>query len=846
MASGKQLSFAFGEVSPSLRYRVNAQFYSQAVAKLLNKFVKKSGGVSNRPGTTLFFEPSNQSNIPTKYTDVGVKLLTFKGSDGKQYLIQLAPEIAGSPLGWDFIVDGPYNPLTAAVPFLVIYDENKVPQTIVSSILYTQIQAAIKLNLKAVDISILSDSMVITFNSGFILNISYTNSPAIVFGVSSLISQPQAIGVSAANPVYGVSGTGVLDIPVCYLITQEKTNGEEVFWKSFCINGYHPHSQLSANIQVDAQVSAGVKQYNIYRSAGSSVGMAAAPPVQLYDNYRGSHYALVGRIEPGGLIKFSDFTAAPDLTVQPPLDTYLYPKSDILFFAGIRRITYYKERAVIAYSAYKGLYDTQLVDGQIGCSKLGAPLMMARPLTPGPLDAFSFTVPTDKIAKITNVLVMSRLIVFTENHTFVVRGGDNGVLTFQQVNPDVIYHEGCSEEVLPVAAGNRGFFVNRDKSKLLTISIQRDDAIQVQDISVRSDHLFETRDIRNMHISSSFENILWILKTDGTAVILSISEDSTVQGFSRYETDGFIESITPYDVEEAVYIGDKSTLKYPSAIISVIRDGVRYFEKIRIRNDIDKTKYLYADHSTIIGSLNGTSIFGLNSSAVISTTTDFLAGSTVTVTITNPNITLPTGNKVDFFYGEGQKIRLTLVTFTAPNIFEATCEEDIPLDLQNVSTTNYIAAVRYISGLMNLVNKEVAVYADGMVRSNPLNPRIGTFTVGPTGDLDLEDFYNYGYVGLPYESEMETLDLEASDSRTFTDAGKLINSVGIGLHRTSGGFVGQTGQSELEEMPEIDVSGYVKFNFPSTWESTGRVLIKQVDPLPMSILSVYPKGVIGE
>ena len=55
MASGKQLSFAFGEVSPSLRFRVDASFYSQALSKLSNAYVRKSGGVSNRSGHKAFF-----------------------------------------------------------------------------------------------------------------------------------------------------------------------------------------------------------------------------------------------------------------------------------------------------------------------------------------------------------------------------------------------------------------------------------------------------------------------------------------------------------------------------------------------------------------------------------------------------------------------------------------------------------------------------------------------------------------------------------------------------------------------------------------------------------------------
>jgi hypothetical protein len=41
-------------------------------------------------------------------------------------------------------------------------------------------------------------------------------------------------------------------------------------------------------------------------------------------------------------------------------------------------------------------------------------------------------------------------------------------------------------------------------------------------------------------------------------------------------------------------------------------------------------------------------------------------------------------------------------------------------------------------------------------------------------------------------------------------------------------------------------SGHISVPISGAWSERGRINIKQVDPLPMTILSVYPKGVIGE
>ena len=51
-----------------------------------------------------------------------------------------------------------------------------------------------------------------------------------------------------------------------------------------------------------------------------------------------------------------------------------------------------------------------------------------------------------------------------------------------------------------------------------------------------------------------------------------------------------------------------------------------------------------------------------------------------------------------------------------------------------------------------------------------------------------------------------------------------------------------------EDDPSVktkNLNGYVDQDFPAQWDRPGRVSIKHVDPSPMTILSVYPKGTSG-
>ena len=128
------------------------------------------------------------------------------------------------------------------------------------------------------------------------------------------------------------------------------------------------------------------------------------------------------------------------------------------------------------------------------------------------------------------------------------------------------------------------------------------------------------------------------------------------------------------------------------------------------------------------------------------------------------------------------------------------------------------------------------------------------------GLLQLNGFYRNGYVGLPYKSIKETLPLEASDNRTFSDRGKNINRAGIAVVNTLGGFVTQKPDAEIDintvgfiayerdstlVAPAAPVTDLVNEIFPSEYNMAGSLSIIQVDPLPITVTAVYPKGVIG-
>jgi hypothetical protein len=500
---------------------------------------------------------------------------------------------------------------------------------------------------------------------------------------------------------------------------------------------------------------------------------------------------------------------------------------------------------------------------------------------------------------------MDRLIAFTEKGVYAVRGGQQGVLTPTTVNPSLISEEGISKTIEPKMSGSQGYFVNNSHTKLMAIRFGDDGNLAVAEVSTFSDHtLFE--DVHQLEVLGGGENTVYLLRRDGKLVQITAT-DSGVHGFSIIETDGHIESIfrgkakKPYLKRKIS--SDEDGRYYDVLMCYVIRNGVRTLERINFRDDAYREGEMFADCASFFGvklsdgGSNGyvKSIPYYNDYKVnIKSITDYSAGSIVELhwNLSDRPI-LYEGQRIHFFYEMNGVVQMIRAVQTEDSEIStgdtqfpiktfAYFEADIPESLQDVRSqaisntektrrfTRWLPAVKSllfynISVFANGADEyPVSVFADGEVLSSPLNPNMPT--IYATKNLEIPEAYNvefpdyvsYGYVGLPYQSEFETLDLEAEGNRTLTDTRKIINAVGLGLMETRGGFAGMpeqtlqnmepivTRQDESFNVQTPNFNGHIVVHVPAEYSEPGRVNIKHVDPSPISILSVYPKGLAGD
>ncbi len=153
-------------------------------------------------------------------------------------------------------------------------------------------------------------------------------------------------------------------------------------------------------------------------------------------------------------------------------------------------------------------------------------------------------------------------------------------------------------------------------------------------------------------------------------------------------------------------------------------------------------------------------------------------------------------------------------------------------------------AATTITGLDHLEGEAVAILADGAVHD--------ARTVA-SGQITLDYAASVVHVGLPYTSELEPMPLQGgSIEGTSEGKTKRIHGVTVYFYQTGGGWIGpdednleplvfRTTDDDVGEAVPLFTGYKDDFNFPGDWGLEATVLIRQTEPLPMTVLSMMPR-----
>lgn len=163
------------------------------------------------------------------------------------------------------------------------------------------------------------------------------------------------------------------------------------------------------------------------------------------------------------------------------------------------------------------------------------------------------------------------------------------------------------------------------------------------------------------------------------------------------------------------------------------------------------------------------------------------------------------------------------------------------------------APATVFSGLGHLNGQVVAVVADGSVLYNgdPAGASAASFIVSG-GSLTLASAHTNVHIGLRYVSDLETLDLDANVAIPIRDKKKRVGAVGLLVEASARSFSAGPDATHLRTYTQQawaaaadEFTGLLTLNMTSSFGDAGRVLVRQTDPLPLTVLGLLPSLELG-
>jgi len=816
-----QRSFAGGEISPSMYARTDVLKYATGLRTCRNFMVQKQGGVTNRAGTEFLTEVKASANF--------TRLLDFVFNSSQAYVLEFGNLYVRILLDGVYLTTGAVVAWNAATNYVIGDVASRLGVTYYCILAHLNQQPPNATYWYAMTGAAPDTIFEIPtpYTSAQLPDLHYVQSADTMTLTHQTHLPRQLQRLSANRWVLNLIPLG----PRIAFPTGVGVAGGSI---PHVTGYYYVVTALSAENGEESRASATVVNSNIPEEADPAiVSWTPVAGAYAYRIYRGDDDATFGFLGTSVGDFYDDFgTIEPDFTAQPPTIRTLFgnPPSTVGFFG--QRLLFGN-----TITAPETVYTSQInrplnFDGQ-------TPILDDSPIT--------FTIRGRKVNAIHHLLDLSALVILTAGAEYVAEGADGSLLP-TAVNLRRLSENGSHPRFDPLIVSNLALYVQARGTIIRSLFADVIKGYDGTDMSVFASHLFKGHSIVGWAYQQIPHSIVWVIRDDGVLLGLTLIREHEVWGWHRHDTDGIIESIA------VIPEGDEDVL-YMVVQRNINGSAKRYIERMVSRYFPRQIDARIMDCSLSYDGKNLTA-FEMGISGGVT----WLTGEVVTMLANFSAYVAGDVGKTYVFYNSDDEILLRVIvsTYIANNQVVVMLANDAPLELQNVQTANWGKAVGALTGLGHLEGKEVSILGDGVVLASPNNPDLLSVTV-TGGGITLPDPSVEVHVGLPYVSDFGTLDIDGGASPSIKDKKMLINKVNLIVEETRGLWAG--GTDPIDDLLDTDVFSAFKIQehesaldegdlltgtdeviIDAVWTNHGRINVRQVDPLPVTILAAIPQG----
>jgi hypothetical protein len=498
--------------------------------------------------------------------------------------------------------------------------------------------------------------------------------------------------------------------------------------------------------------------------------------------------------------------------------------------------TYFQQRKMFANTTadIEGVWSSK--------STLRKNFMKSTPLQDD--DPVTFSMLGKEVNAIKHLLDLGSLFILTTSGEWIVEGDTAGILIPSAINPRQHSYNG-SNDLEPLVINDTALYVQGHGSAVRELGYNAGERSQTTgvDLSVFASNLFDKFTIADWAYQKIPNSTVWCARSDGRLLGLTYIKEHEVTAWHNHTfQSGSVKSVcvVPEGSEDVLYMTVERTINGRT---------VKYIEYMKTRLVTDIVDAVFMDSSL--------SLDGRNTSA---TTMTLSGGSTwkydedLTLTASASFFTSndATSSHAIWMKTATTVVRCTITGYTSPTVVTIRPHKTVPAALQDTAITLWEHAVLSVGGLWHLEGEDVAIFSDGYVSASPNNDAYGIKTVS-NGTITLDDPHSVVHIGLTITADLETLKYNNPDSSSVAGKSKQIGDIVIHFEASRGGFFGF--RDNLNELIELKIRQNENYDTPiqlttgeqtvdivSKWNKSGQVLIRQIDPLPITVLAVTSSG----